>query len=237
MDPAVVGDDLRGHRKDPGVPGLGQDVYPDTGQHAVRRNETVVDTVHAGHESPHAGQVHPRHRGASENAGTFAGSDESSKGLCRQHHVSIEIDPGVRPARRVAHRDRMRLSVYRCLDDAYVERPGDRRGVVTARIRHHDHVELARTAVLQKPLQVRCDDRGLVVGRDHHARRRAVRIPDRGRILVHSDLPVASRRTTLGAPPDRITAAGAADRLERPSLRAIPNLAPTVVRRPTGRLS
>jgi hypothetical protein len=221
MDPAVVGDDLRGHRKDPGVPGLGQDVYPDTGQRAVRRNEMVVDTVDAGHESPDAGKVHPRHRGASENAGAVAGSDERSKGLCRQHHVGIEVDPGVRPARRVAHRDRMRLSGYRCLDDAYVERPRDRRGVVTACIRHHDHVEFAGPRGGQQSAQICGDYCRLVVGRNDDTHHRPAGVAVRQQTSVHADLRISFRHLATYAPLDRIAAIPQADRSDTVSLLSI----------------
>jgi hypothetical protein len=218
MDPAVVGNHIRGHREHPIMPGLGQHVDTDAGERAARGDKGVVDAMYASDETPDAGEVQPRDGRAGEHAGTVARRYERADGFGRDLDVGIEVHPRKRTAHVVADRDRSRLPRHRCLDHACVEPTRDRGRFIGARVRNHNHVELARLGGGQQPGQIRGHHRRLVVRRDDDARDRPPVIAVRDGTSVHSNLRILRHHDATHTPLERISVPVTAERSNRAGL-------------------
>lgn len=217
MNPAVVGYHIRGHREHPIVPALGQHVDTDAGECAVLGDKGVVDAMYASDETPDAGEVQPRDGRARKHAGAVARRRESTEGFGRDLNVGIEVDPWKRTADVVADRDCSSLARHWGLDHPYIEPTGNRRRFIGARVRNHDHIELARLRGGEQPRQIRGDHRRLVVRWDDDARNRPTVIAVRDWTTVHSDLRILRRHDATDTPLDRISAPVTADRSNRAS--------------------
>jgi len=181
VDETIVGNDV-GHREDPVPASLGEDIRAGAGQGALRLDQRLVNPVHPLDHPARAGQVELRRRGTGQDARLRAGRHQLAYRGRVQLHVGVEVDARERGAGRVAQPQRVRLARHRRLDDSHaVHLPRGRGGAVRARVRHHDHVELAGRAAVEQPAQVRRHDRFLVVRRNDYA--------DRGLAHVGKDNP------------------------------------------------
>ncbi|HEY1094561.1 MAG TPA: hypothetical protein VGE61_07640 [Glycomyces sp.] len=176
MDVTIVGEHLR-HREDPGVARLGQHVTARSGERPGRRHQPVVHRMHPAHHETRPVQVELRGGGAGEHTLLGAGRDECADGVGGQAYVGVEVDPGKRPALPIGEADGVHLARHGRLDDAYAGPPGRSGGLVGARVRDDDDVELARGRVAQEDPQVLLDHGRLVVGRDHDAHNRFAHAP------------------------------------------------------------
>ena len=169
MYQTIVGDDV-GHRENPRMPALGQQVGARAGQRPARRDQLLVDAVHAFDHWADAVEVQARLRGRGQDLGAGAGRHEGTHRVGVELHVGVQVQAGERPCHLVAEAHRVRLSRYRRLDHAhtgYLSRGIG--GTVGTCVGDDDDVELAGRGPGEQPAQVAREDGLLVVRRYHDA--------------------------------------------------------------------
>jgi hypothetical protein len=194
MDPTIVGDHVR-HREDPRVPAFGEDVDAHPGERPRRRDEVLVDAVHATHHPADTIEVEAGRRRARQDAGPGCGRDQGPDRLRGQLHIRVQVDPGKRVAGLVAEAQRGHLAGNRGFHDPYADPPGDLGRPIGACVGHHDHVELPRLRAGEQPPQVAVEN-GLLVVRRHDDAHDRLPLADRTPRLAHRTAPLS--------PPDRI---------------------------------
>ena len=204
MRPPVVGQHARRHREDAYVPVLVEDVNPDAGQRSVRRDESVVHTMHALDDRTGTGQIKAGYGCASEYAGLRHRADQRPHRIRGQHDVGVQVYARKRVARLISEGDRVRLAGHRRVNHAHRKGSGHVAGPVDARVGHHDDVEFVRRSGRQKVSQVCRNDGFLVVRRndDTDDRSRAIA---HARGFRHANLRPDSPNTRIVVPFDRIS--------------------------------
>ncbi len=220
MNPAVVGDHIRRHREHSRVPGVGQDVDTDSGERAIRRDQSVVHAMDPADEPSDPGQIKLRHRRTSEHAGPYARRDEGAHRRCRQPYVGIQVDPRKRARDGIAERNRVRLAGRLGFHDPHAGRRRDLGSAVVAGIGDDDDVELVRRRSRQESAEICRDDGFLVVRRhdDTDCRSRRTGRPRAAHADLHAAPPV---RATVDASPDTVSAGTATARSDPRSLSSM----------------
>ena len=165
MYQAIVRDDV-GDGEDPVVGRPSEQIGSRAGQSPLRRDQGLVDAVHALDDRAGSGQVELGRRGAGQDAGLGGGRHQLADRRGVQLHVGVEVDAREGLAGRVTEAQRVRLAGHGCFDDAYAVHPvrlfG---GAIGTGVRDHDDVELAGRGTVEQPAQIARDDRFLVVRR------------------------------------------------------------------------